>query len=59
MEDQVAGLCAVGVRKSDTGPAVASMLVETVPALLKTYQEQAGKKSPRSLNEVRVTFTLS
>ena len=52
MEEQVAGLCAVGVRKSETGPAVATMLLETVPALLKTYQEQAGKKTKRPLNEV-------
>jgi hypothetical protein len=52
MEEQVAGLCAVGVRKSETGPAVATMLVETVPALFKTFQDQAGKKPPRPLNEV-------
>ena len=53
MEDQVAGLCAVDVRKSETGPAVvASMLVETVPALLKTFNDQAGKIPPRLLNEV-------
>lgn len=52
MEEQVAALCAVGVRKSETGPAVATMLVETVPALLKTFQEQAGKKLTRPLNEV-------
>ena len=47
MEEQVAGLCAVGVRKSETGPAVATKFVETVPALFKTFQYRAGKKLPR------------
>ena len=51
MEEQVASLCAVGVRKSASGPATATLLVETLPALYKTYLEQAGKKS-RPLNEV-------
>ena len=52
MEEQVAALGAVGVRKSESGPLVATMMVETVPDLMKTYNEQAGKKPRRPLNEV-------
>lgn len=52
MEEQVAALGAVGVRKSESGPLVATLLVEVVPDLLKTYNEQAAKKPRRTLNEV-------
>ena len=56
MEEQVANMIATTVKRSESGPAVASMMVESSHELRSAFLHQGGKNPPRQLN--RVQFLL-
>lgn len=56
MEEQVANMIATTVKRSESGPAVASMMVESSHETRSAFLKQGGKNPPRQLN--RVSYLL-
>ena len=58
MEEQVANMIATTVKRSESGPVVASMMVESSRELRNAFLKQGGKNPMRELNRVMKLFYI-
>ena len=54
MEEQVARMGDMTVRKSESGPAAAAIMVEANPKMRETFFVQAGKSPLKVVNRVSI-----